>query len=83
LNDESLELIGQRRGVLNFEYEGEGYRTIDPARPSAAVAHPETFIRKHYRASGLSVAEPIRFGSWCGRSKFLSFQDVIVAAKRS
>jgi hypothetical protein len=34
-----------------------------------------------YEKCGLQVQEPIRYGSWCGRSQALDYQDIILASK--
>ena len=81
LNRESLELINCGRSIYDFKHEGRGFRTIDKATPESAVAYDEKFIRGVYEEFGLAIAEPIHFGSWCGRENFLSYQDIIVAVK--
>ena len=81
LNDNSTALINARRGTYNFEHTGPGYRTTNPSQPEEAIAYPETFIRNLYERHGLKIREPISYGSWCGREDYLSFQDIIVAAK--
>jgi SAM-dependent methyltransferase len=81
LTRESLELISAGKSTYDFKYERRGFRTIDEATPESGVAYDEEFIRGLYGESGLSIAEPIRFGSWCGRRDYLSYQDVIIAVK--
>lgn len=80
-NEESLRLINAGKSVYDFKYKGEGFRTIDRATPESGVAYDEKFIRALYEKFRLTVAEPIHFGSWCGRENYLSYQDVIVAIK--
>ncbi len=59
-----------------------GVATVaDPAVPEAAVAYPESWLRKRLSVHGLRVREPVRFGSWRG-SGGLSFQDIVVADRR-
>ena len=81
LTRESLELISAGKSTYDFTYEGGGFRTIDAATPESGVAYDEEFIRGLYAESRLTIVEPIRFGSWCGRRDFLSYQDVIIAVK--
>jgi len=81
LNDESSKLTKARKGTLNFEHEGPGYRTTDKKRPEAAIAYPEAFVRDLHAECGLALQEPIRYGSWCGRPQYLSFQDILISAK--
>lgn len=81
LNDESTALIEAAKGTYNFEHRGPGYRTINARRPEDAIAYPEAFVRGLYEKAGLRIDEPIRYGSWCGRADYLSFQDVVIAVR--
>ena len=49
--------------------------------PEDAVAYDEKFIRNLYEKYGLVISEPVYYGSWCGREKFLSLQDMVLAYK--
>lgn len=80
LNDESVGLMGTK-GTFNFKYQGPGYHSSDPDTPEKAVAYPEDLIRKLFEDNGMRVEQPIRFGSWSGRSRFLSFQDIVISSK--
>ena len=81
LTDESLALIAAGKGTHNFQHQRDGYRTIHEKRPEEGIAFPEAFIRELYAKSGLNVREPVRYGSWCGRTEHMSFQDVVIADK--
>jgi SAM-dependent methyltransferase len=81
LNDEARSLIQSGRSALDFEYELEGCRTIDREVPEESVAYEEADVAKLLEACGLSISEPVSYGSWCGRASFLTFQDLIVASK--
>jgi SAM-dependent methyltransferase len=83
LNDESSALIAAGKGTFNFKYERPGYRTIHEKREEKAIAFPETYIRDLYGKRGLNLQEPLRYGLWCGRKEYMSFQDVVIAAKPS
>ena len=39
------------------------------------------FVRALYDKYNLEIKEPIHYGAWCGREKFLSYQDLIFAFK--
>jgi ubiquinone/menaquinone biosynthesis C-methylase UbiE len=82
LNKESLELINAGKSTQDFKYQLEGYTTKDMNTPEAAVAYNEEFIYKIYEKYGLKLTEPIRYGSWCGRKDFLSYQDIVIASKK-
>lgn len=88
LNKESLQLVNTGESHLNFKCDFGKYRTIDIDRPEAAVAYDEAFVLGLYEKYGLKSTQPIRYGSWCGRSNFFiprslcSYsQDVILASK--
>jgi SAM-dependent methyltransferase len=81
LNEESLQLIEARETTLDFKFELPGCRTTDNIKPENAVAFDESYVRALYEKYGLGIAEPVRYGSWCGRKNFLSYQDIIVASK--
>jgi SAM-dependent methyltransferase len=49
--------------------------------PEAAVAYDEAAVRALWAANGLRVDEPIRYGNWCGREPFCSYQDLLLATK--
>lgn len=82
LNDESRALLAGGKGTVSFPHEREGCRIADPERPEALVAYEEADIRGAYRERGLTIMEPIHYGSWCGRERYASFQDMVIARKR-
>lgn len=81
LNEESRRLIEAGQSSLPFQHPGEGYVTIDPAVPEAAIAFEETFLRALMAQNDLEIQEPIRYGSWCRREDTLTYQDVVIATK--
>lgn len=81
LNHESLELIGSKKSKFGFGHQFGSYRLQDLNAPEAAVSYEENFVQGLYRRYGLKINEPIRYGSWCGRSTFVSGQDIVVARK--
>lgn len=81
LNEESIPLLEGGRSILNFAEGDEIYRTINRSRPEDAVAYDERFIRNLYEKYGLIISEPVYYGSWCEREKFLSLQDMVLAYK--
>jgi ubiquinone/menaquinone biosynthesis C-methylase UbiE len=80
LNDESRQLIEAGKSTFDFQYELDGYRTISREVPEEAIAFDETLIRSFYEKIGLRIVR-IDYGSWCGRAKHLSTQDLILAAR--
>ena len=81
LNEESSALIKEGRGFLNFEHEMRGYRIANVDNPEAAIAYPEDFVRYMYGKTGLELQEPLRYGTWPGRTDGMSGQDVVIAVK--
>jgi ubiquinone/menaquinone biosynthesis C-methylase UbiE len=82
-NEQSQRLVREGRGTLRFDHTADGYVTTHPDNPEAAVAYDEHVIRRLFAKHRLAVEEPVHFGSWCERPKYLSYQDVIVAVKTS
>jgi ubiquinone/menaquinone biosynthesis C-methylase UbiE len=80
LNPESLSLIQAGRSTFDFKNIFGTYRTAMETA-EAAIAYDEAFIRRLYSDCGLTLTEPIHYGSWCGRTNFLAFQDFIVATR--
>jgi SAM-dependent methyltransferase len=81
LNDESRQL--QSRGASSIELIhkfGEAW-AVDKATPEAAIGYDEQAILTLYRDLGLRP-QTVRYGGWCGRRDCLSYQDLVVAAKR-
>jgi SAM-dependent methyltransferase len=81
LNMESLDLLRSGSSTIDFKYDFGEYRTKNASTPEAAVAYPESFIRHLYLRHALSIADPIRYGSWPGRKDFLSYQDIVIALR--
>lgn len=81
LNDESKDLIGKRQSTQNFVFPVEGCVTTDPTNPEGSLAFEEGYVRRLFQRLGLSIREPIHYGSWCGRKSFLSYQDIVIATR--
>jgi SAM-dependent methyltransferase len=83
LNDESRRLRETERSRLKFPYPREGGVLVeDPDHPEGAVAYPEARVRTILREQGLEVQQ-ILLGSWCGRERPISGQDVVIARRTS
>jgi SAM-dependent methyltransferase len=81
LNDESAALLAAGQSQYDFKHKKGVYRTITMHRPEDAVCYDEPFVVRLYEKYGLAIDGPIRYGSWSGRARFLSHQDIIVATK--
>jgi len=80
LNAESLRLIEAGDGTLDFKYRFDYYRTTSREVPEQAIAFDESWITSLYGGMGMKVTR-LDHGSWCGREKYLSYQDLILAVK--
>jgi SAM-dependent methyltransferase len=81
LNAESEKLIEDGHSVIDFKDWVEGCLTISQDNPELAIAYKEELVTKLFAKYNLTIDQPIHYGSWCNRDKFLSFQDLIVATK--
>ena len=79
LNPESDRLRKLPASAFSFPHDRGVYsiQRIDP--PEAAVAYREDFVRGLFHGHGLDPQ--IHYGSWCGRTKFLDLQDVLVSVR--
>ena len=81
MNPEAAALIAAKKSSIDFKHKlGEIY-VVDKLIPEEAVCVPEEIIRALFTKHGLEIVEPIRFGAWCRREKFVSGQDFVVARK--
>ncbi|HEY2039269.1 MAG TPA: class I SAM-dependent methyltransferase [Edaphobacter sp.] len=80
LNDESTSLIKRGKSSQNFIHELNGCFTANPEIPEGSLAFTEEYVRRLFDLNGLTIKN-IHRGSWCGRERFLSYQDVIVATR--
>jgi SAM-dependent methyltransferase len=80
LNDESRRLMAEGSTALAFLDPDEHVAVADADIPEEAVAYDEAWVRERLGAHGLELGE-VRYGSWCGRDEFTSFQDIVVATR--
>ena len=82
LDEFALEQIRQRRASQPFYHEFEGFLSTSRNTPENTIAVPEETVRNLYDRHGMEIEEPIRYGAWPGRERYLSYQDVVIAHKR-
>jgi SAM-dependent methyltransferase len=78
LNPESIALIDAEQSSVPLRKEVEDCRVVDTKFPETAVGIPEQEFLAWCRNVGLHAEMPIRYGAWCGRSSFLSYQDIVL-----
>lgn len=81
LNEESQRLVAAGASTLDFKSVDEKYASISVEMPEYAIALDEGFVTSLYRDLGLEIVR-VDYGSWCGREKFLSYQDLVLAVKK-
>ena len=80
LNDDSRRRIAAGESYFSFSTGSGVARFEDAGDPEAVVAYDESFVRGRHTASGLPV-ESVRGGYWCGRSDYLTWQDIVIASR--
>jgi SAM-dependent methyltransferase len=80
LTDESRALIAEGRTSLAFLDPEDHVAVVDADVPEEAVAYDQEWVGERLAAHGLEL-RATRYGSWCGREGFTSFQDIVVAAR--
>lgn len=83
LNRESRELIEGGKSTLPFVHVLGDCLTTDATVREQAIAYDEERVRAMYDTCGLVRDTPPAWGSWCGRTEYLSYQDVVVARKNA
>ena len=81
LNDESKQLIECGKSSLKFAYPVEGGLTVNPNVPEIAIAYDEAHVLELYAREGIRLSCPIHYGSWCGRTEYLSYKDICIGHK--
>jgi SAM-dependent methyltransferase len=82
LNGESERLIDQGRSTIDLLHEIGPARAMSREKPELAIGFDENYVARLYQRSGLEIRKPIYYGSWCGRTDYLSYQDLILAFKK-
>ncbi|MDB5121044.1 MAG: methylase involved in ubiquinone/menaquinone biosynthesis [Sphingobacteriales bacterium] len=83
INENSIKLIKNGKSTLDFDCNCGVYRIEDKNVPESAISYDEEFILRAFENNELQIISPIYYGSWCGRDVFTSYQDIIIAEKKS
>lgn len=78
MNAESRELIARGKSTLPLIHPFEGCFVVDQLFPETAVGVPESDFMDWCNDSGPFIVKPVRYGSWCGRANFTSYQDIVI-----
>lgn len=83
LNDEVSSLIEQGKSTIELRHQRGSARALSNERPELAIGFDEEYVVGLYERFGLEIRRPVYCGSWCGREEFVSYQDLIVAFKKT
>ena len=78
LNDESLDLITRGESSVPFVQQLGDCRVLDPRYPETAVGIREADFSEWINRAQFRQLPPTHYGSWCGRTRYLSYQDIVV-----
>ena len=81
LNQEQELLAVRGSNALKFNFGDEQWRYVYEHSPESACAYEENFILGLLSNHDLRLAGPAYYGSWSGRERGLSFQDMVVIKK--
>lgn len=81
IDDLAKKLLDRGKSTLAFSYVGPHW-TIDPDKPTEAVAYRDEWVMDLYRRHGLEPTGAAHRGEWSGRDQYVSYQDIIVAQRR-
>lgn len=80
INKESDELMESQPTHMNFPIRKGFYRLHSQRVDTANVAYDEAWVMNQFEVAGLTMTS-VLYGEWCGRSKFLDYQDLIIFTK--
>ena len=79
LNESSVTLMRAHKSAVDLNISLGSCWVADAGDPEAVTGYEENFGRALYGKYNLEIKEPIYYGAWCGREKFLTYQDLILA----
>lgn len=80
LNEETRNLIARGKSSLTFSYPLSGCWTTNVKIPETGVGYEEEVVMRLLSERGFSF-ESIHYGKWCGRTKYQSYQDLLIFRK--
>ncbi len=82
MNNEAERLTGAGSATLDFRFTGNDYYTTNSDTPEYAICFDETFVTDICTGNSLNISS-VLYGSWCGRSNFFSYQDILIVSKNT
>jgi hypothetical protein len=81
LNESSLTLMRANKSTISLNINLGSCWVADASDPEAVTGYEEDFVLALYDKYNLEIKEPVCYSAWCGREKFLNYQDLIFAFK--
>lgn len=81
LNKEQEKLNGQGLNHLNFQFGDATCRHINEKTLESAVGYDEDYILQVFGKYHFRLIEPIRYGTWSGRSDGYIYQDALIIVR--
>ena len=67
--------------IVIVKYDVGGCLSTEVDTPEEAIAYTEEVVKDLFAKNDLVITPSIYDGSWCGREKFFTHQDLIIAEK--
>jgi len=81
MNEESTNLIKQNKSSRNINLQLDEFSSVlNKEVPEYAIGFDEKWLKGILSENSLEI-QNILYGSWCGRTNFLSYQDIIILKK--
>jgi SAM-dependent methyltransferase len=74
-------LLKASASTLPMREQPGGYSTIDRGTREYDIAFPESAVLALCGKLGFELTSPVQYGTWCGRTSGLTYQDFLVARK--
>ncbi len=81
VNDEATDLIKAGKSSLQFPHKVGEASIENLALPNAAVGYSLNTVEAMMNKTNF-VRSELKFGSWCGRTQFTTYQDLLVLKKK-
>ncbi len=81
LTEESERWIRDGRSTQDLRHPLGIAKVVNPAIPEESIGFPESWLRARSEERGFRVLA-VHPGSWCGREKWISYQDLVVLERR-
>lgn len=80
LNPQSTQLIREGVSSLDIRHSVDDYFVLNPHLPELAVGIPEDSLLQWCKKHRLKIVDK-RYGSWCGRTAYTSYQDIVILSR--